>query len=53
MQIKTPHLLIDFVEHCWVVVFFGVVMEADHAILLVNASVDLAIFNLRRSTINN
>lgn len=41
-----PHLLVNFVEHCWVVVFFGVVVEADHAILLVNASVDLTIFNL-------
>ncbi len=42
-----PHLLINFVEHCWVVVFFGVVVEADHPILLVNASVDLTIFNLQ------
>lgn len=44
------HLLINFVEHCWVVVFFRVVVEADHAILLVNASIDLTIFNLHRST---
>lgn len=42
--------MINFVEHCWVVVFFGVVVEADHAVLLVNASVDLTIFNLFRST---
>lgn len=47
--LATPYLLIDFVEHCGVVVFFRVVVEADHAILLVNASVDLAIFNLCRS----
>lgn len=42
------HLLVNFVEHCWVVVFFRVVMEADHTILLVNASVDLAIFDLQK-----
>lgn len=42
----TPHLLVNFVEHCRIVVFFGVVVETDHAILLVNASVDLTILNL-------
>lgn len=48
-RVGYPHLLVNFVEHCWVVVFFGVVVEADHAILLVNASVDLTIFNLHGS----
>lgn len=41
------HLLINFVKHSWVVVFLRVVMEADHAILLVNASIDLTIFDLQ------
>lgn len=40
------YLLVDFVKHRWVVVFFRVVVETDHAILLINAGVDLAIFNL-------
>lgn len=41
--------MVDFVEHRWVVVFFRVVVETDHAILLVNASVDLTIFNLEEA----
>lgn len=41
------HLLINFVKHSWVVVFLRVVMEADHAILLVNASIYLTIFDLQ------
>lgn len=41
------HLLINFVKHSWVVVFLRVVMEADHAILLVNASIDLTVFDLQ------
>lgn len=41
------HLLINFVKHSWVVVFLRVVMEADHAILLINASIDLTIFDLQ------
>lgn len=49
LWVSYPHLLIDFVKHCWVVVFLRVVMEADHAILLVNASIDLAIFNLSKN----
>lgn len=49
MWVSYLHLLIDFVKHCWVVVFLRVVMEADHAIFLVNASIDLAIFNLYRT----
>lgn len=46
MVVQFHHLLVYFVEHCRVVVFFRVVMEADHAIFLVNASIDLTIFNL-------
>lgn len=45
-QLLNLHLLIDFVEHCRIVVFFRVVVEADHTILLVNASVDLTVLNL-------
>lgn len=48
MFVSYLHLLINFVKHCWVVVFFRVVMEGDHAIFLVNASIDLTIFNLHR-----
>lgn len=49
MLVGYLHLLINFVKHCWVVVLLWVVMEADHAIFLVNASVDLTIFNLYRN----
>lgn len=52
MLVRDPHLLVNFVEHCWVVVFFGVVVEAYHTILLVNASVDLTIFNLQNTKKN-
>lgn len=45
-KIKSSHLLVYFVEHCWVVVFFWVVVEADHAVLLVNTGINLTIFNL-------
>lgn len=44
--------MVNFVEHCRVVVFFRVVVEAYHAVLLVNASVDLTIFNLRNTKKN-
>ena len=45
-EIESLYLLVDFVKHCRIVIFFRVVVEANHAILLVNAGIDLPVFNL-------
>lgn len=49
MPFTGSYLLVNFVEHSRVVVFFWVVVETDHAILLVDTSIDLTIFNLQRT----